>query len=94
MSYYDVPMFEEPIPDQSCGPRAPRDVTAIYHVSVRIYDDGHACTQLGWVDMSSRRALSEKQLCYSSVRSTRLSVLNALGSAVTRALLDSRRSGD
>lgn len=58
----------------------------LYHVSVRRHADGHACTQLVWLDMGGRRVVTEGIMCLQGVGDTRAEMLRCIVFAAQTAL--------
>lgn len=66
----------------------PGNAQAFYSVGVRLDREGHVCASLNWVDMGSRRSVTQKLSCYLVPGVSRLGVLYSLAAAVTEAILD------
>lgn len=86
---YSADQYVLPLPlAATADPRPDAKLAGLYQVSLRIFDDGHACTQLQWLDMGSRRLISEQLGCYQAVTVGRTQVLALLSHAALTAYGD------
>lgn len=86
---YSADQYVLPLPLNATEALSPdAKLAGLYQISLRVFSDGHACTQLQYLDMGCRRLISEELGCYQEVSVGRTSVLALLSHAALLAYGD------